>query len=94
VRAGIHPGAAMADMLDNDKGLTELLKNPKLADAQAIVEKERVENPQNRPKRLESKDEYDRHMDQIKTAETEARKQKMGIWSDSMKEERKDLGLP
>jgi len=88
VRAGIYPGAAMADMLDNDKGLSELLKNPKLADARAIVEKERAGNPQNRPKRLESEDEYNRHMDQIKTAETEASKQKMGIWSDSMKEER------
>jgi hypothetical protein len=94
VRAGIYPGAAMGDMHDNDKGLTELLKNPKLADARAIVEKERSENPQNRPKRLESEDEYNRQMDQIKTAETEARKEKMGIWSDSMKEECKEIGLP
>jgi len=50
----------MADMVDNDKGLTELLKNPKLADARAIVEKERAENPQIRPERLESEDEYNR----------------------------------
>ena len=88
------PRRGDADMLDNDKGLTELLKNPKLADARAIVEQERAENPQNMPKRLESEDEYNRYMDQIKTAETEARKQKMGIWSDSMKEERKDIRLP
>ncbi len=47
VRAGIFPGGAMADMVDNDKGLTELLNNPKLADARALVEKERAENPRN-----------------------------------------------
>ena len=94
VRAGIYPGAAMADMLENDKGLTELLKNPKLADARAIVEKERAQNPQARLERLESEDEYSRHMDQIRTAETEARKRKTGVWSDSMKEERESLGIP
>jgi len=94
VRAGIYPGAAMADMLDQDKGLTELLKNPKLADARAIVEKERAQNPQARPERLESEDEYNHQMDQIKTAETEARRQKTGVWSDSMKEERESLGIP
>ena len=84
----------MADMLDNDKGLTELLKNPKLADARVIVEKERTQNPQSRPTRLQSEDVYNRRIDEVKTAETEARKQKMGIWSDSMKEERESLGLP
>jgi hypothetical protein len=94
VRAGIYPGAAMADMLDNDKGLTELLKNPKLADARAIVEMERAQNPKARPERLESEDEYNHQMDQIKTAETEARRQKTGVWSDSMKEERESLGIP
>jgi hypothetical protein len=94
VRAGIYPAAAMADMLDNEKGLTELLKNPKLADARVIVEKERTQNPQSGPTRLQSEDEYNRHMDEVKTAETEARKQKRGIWSDSMKEERESLGLP
>jgi hypothetical protein len=94
VRAGIFPGGAMADMVDNDKGLTELLKNPKLADARALVEKERAENPQNRPERLESEDEYNRHMDKIKTAEAEASKEKLGMWSDSMKDEREDAGYP
>lgn len=94
VRAGIYPGAAMADMIDNDKGLTELLKNPKLADARAIVEKERAENPQIRPERLESEDEYNRQMDKVKRAETEARKQRTGVWSDSMRDERESLGIP
>jgi hypothetical protein len=92
VRAGIFPGGAMADMVDNDKGLTELLKNPKLADAKAQVEKERAENPQNRPVRMEPEDEYNRHMDKIKAAEAEASKEKLGIWSDSMKDEREDAG--
>jgi hypothetical protein len=81
-------------MVDNDKGLTELLKNPKLADARALVEKERAENPQNRPERLEPEDEYNRHMDKIKTAEAEASKEKLGIWSDSMKDECEDAGYP
>jgi len=94
VRAGIFPGGAMADMVDNDKGLNELLKNPRLADARALTEKARAENTQNRPETLESEDEYNRHMDKIKTAEIEARKQKIGICSDSMKEEREDAGLP
>jgi hypothetical protein len=67
VRAGIFPGGAMADMVDNDKGLTELLKNPKLSDASALIEKERAENPQSRPQRLEPEDEYNRHMDKVKT---------------------------
>ena len=44
--------------------------------------------------RPESEDEYNRHMDKIKTAEIEARKQKRGIGSDSMKEEREDAGYP
>lgn len=92
VRAGIFPGGAMADMVDNDKGLTELLKSPKLADARALIEKERAENPQNRPERLEPEGEYSRHMDKIKMAEAEASKQKVGMWSDSMKEEREDAG--
>ena len=94
VRAGIFPGGAMADMVDNDKFLTEVLKNPKLAGARALAEKALAENPQIRPERLESEDEYNRHMDKIKTAEIEARKQKRGIWSDSMKEEREDAGYP
>jgi hypothetical protein len=92
VRAGIFPGGAMADMVDTDKGLTELLKDPKLADAKALIEKERAENPQNRPVRMEPEDEYNRHMDKIKTAEADASKEKLGIWSDSMKDEREDAG--
>jgi hypothetical protein len=94
VRAGMYPAAAMADMVDNDKGLTEILKSPKLAYARVIVEKERAQNPQRRPTRVESVDEYNRHVDACKAAEIEARKQKIGIWSDAMKEERESLGLP
>ena len=94
VRAGIYPAAAMVDMVDNDKSLTETLKSPKLVDARVIVEKERAQNPQSRPIRVESVDEYNRHVDASKAAEIEARKQKIGIWSDAMKEERESLGLP
>jgi hypothetical protein len=94
VRAGVYPGASMADMVDNYRGLTELLKNPKLADARALVEKERVEKPENTPVRLEADDVYNRHMREIEAADAEARKQKLGMWSESMKEERESLGLP
>jgi len=94
VRAGIFPGGAMADMVDNDKFLTEVLKNPKLAGARALAEKALAENPRIRPERLESEDEYNQHMDKIKTAEIEARKQTRGMWSDPMKEEREDAGYP
>lgn len=88
VRAGMFPCAAMADMVDNDKGLTELLKNPKLADAKAQIEKERAEMPQDRPERLVSEDEYNLRMYRVQAAETKARRERLGIWSEAMKAER------
>jgi hypothetical protein len=94
VRAGMFPGASMADMVDNDKGLTELLKNPQLADAKAQVEKERAEMPQDRPERLVSEEEYKLRMDRVQVAETKARQERLGIWSEEMKAERESDGLP
>jgi hypothetical protein len=58
VRAGIFPGAVMADMVDNYNGLTKQLKRPELAFAKAQIEKERAEAPQDRPQRLISEDAY------------------------------------
>jgi hypothetical protein len=79
VRAGMFPCAAMADMVDNEKGLTELLKDPKLAAAKAQIEKERAETPQDRPARLVSEDEYMQRMHRVESAEAEAREKNAGF---------------
>ncbi len=63
VRAGYFPGAAMADMVDNDEGLMATLNDPKLADAKAQILKERSDNPQDLPRRLVSDEDYARRMD-------------------------------
>ena len=94
VRAGVFPGAVMSDMVDNLNGLNELLKDPKLADTRAQVEKERAKAPQDTTERLMSDDEYKERMRRIGPAEAEAREKKRGIWSDSMKEERQAVGYP
>ena len=94
VRAGVFPGGVMADMVDNLKGLNELLKDPKLAGAKAQIEKERAETPQDRTERLVSENDYNRRMRSIEVAEAQARKEKLGIWSDSMKAEREEEGYP
>ena len=94
VRAGIYPGAVMADMVDNYNGLTEQLKKPELAAAKAQIEKERAEAPQDRPQRLVPDDQYQEFAHRIEVAEGRARAEKLGIWSDAMKEERESEGYP
>ena len=94
VRSGAYPGGVMADMLDNYNGLTELLKKPELAFARAQIEKERSEAAQDHPQRLVSEDEYEQFRQRIVAAENEARAEKLGIWSDAMKEERQSDGYP
>jgi hypothetical protein len=94
VRAGIFLGAVMADMVDNYNGLTEQLKDPRLAAIKAQIEKERAEAPQDQPQRLISEDEYKQFADRIVVAENQAREEKVGIWSDAMKEERESEGYP
>jgi hypothetical protein len=94
VRAGIFPGAVMADMVDNYNGLTEQLKRPELAFAKTQIEKERAEAPQDRPQRLISEDVYQLFAHRIELAEMQARVKKVGIWSDAMQEERESDGYP
>jgi hypothetical protein len=94
IRAGIFPGAVMGDMVDNYDGLTEQLKKPELAFAKAQIEKERAEAPQDRPQRLISEDQYKQFARRIEVAENQARAEKLGIWSDAMKEERESEGYP
>jgi hypothetical protein len=92
VRAGLFPGAVMADMVDNLNGLNELLKNPMLADTKAQIEKERAAAPQDLTERLIADGEYKALMRRVEKAETQARSEKVGIWSDAMKEEREAEG--
>ena len=92
VRAGYFPGAAMADMVDNDQGLLATLNDPRLAEVKAQVLKERAENPQNLPLRLVSDEDYARRMDRIVGAEKAARDEKLGIWSEAMRDEREAEG--
>lgn len=92
VRAGIYPGGVMADMVEQFNGLNEVLKSPKLADAKAMIEKERAEAPQDRSERLVSEDEYRLLMRRVEVAENQARSDKVGIWSDALKDERESEG--
>jgi len=94
VRNGLFPGAVMADMVDNYNGLTEQLKRPELAATRAQIEKERAAAPQDRPERLIAEDQYKQFADRIVAAESQAREEKLGIWSDAMKEERESDGYP
>ena len=92
IRTGMYPGGVMADMVDNLNGLNEVLKDPRLADTKALIEKERAEAPQDQSERLIADDEYKVLMRQVEIAETQARSEKLGIWSDKMKEEREAEG--
>jgi len=94
VRAGIFSGAVMNDMVDSQAGLDELLKSdPELADARAEIAKERAAAPQDRTDRLIPEGEYKARMLRIERAEREARAQKLGIWSDAMKNARETDGV-
>ena len=92
IRAGFFPGGAMADMVDNYNGQTELFKKPELAFAREQFEKGRAEAPQEHPQRLISEIEYQQFARRIGEAETQARAEKLGLWSDAMKEERESEG--
>ena len=92
VRAGYFPAAAMADMVDNDNGLMAMLNDRKLAYAKAQVLKERADNPQDLPRRVVSDEDYARRMDRIVGAEKAARDEKVGIWSEAMRDEREAEG--
>ena len=92
VRAGIYPGGVMADMVDQSSGSNELLKNSKLAEAKAMIEKERADAPQDRGERLVSEDEYKSLMGRVEVAENQARSDKVGIWSDVIKAARESEG--
>jgi hypothetical protein len=94
VGAGIFAGATMYDMVDNEKGLDEMLKNdPSLADMRAQIEKERAAAPQDRTDRLMPDGDYKVRMLRIEDAERDARAKKLGIWSETMKEEREADGI-
>lgn len=94
IRAGIFTGGTMYDMVDNEKGLDQLLRsNPKLADTRAEIEKERAAAPQDHSERLIPDDDYGKRIARINEAERAARVKKQGIWSDAMKQEREADGV-
>lgn len=94
VRHGIFAGRTMYDMVDNARGLDHLLQNdPKLAEAREQIEKERAAAPEDRAERLVSEDDYKVRMLRVEEAESKARAEKLGIWSDEMKAEREAEGL-
>lgn len=94
VRAGMFPGGAMHDMVDNLNGLNRLLEDPKLAAVRARVDKERAAAPQDRTERLITEDDYRERIRRIDAAESQARAEKLGIWSDEMETERQSAGYP
>jgi hypothetical protein len=94
VRNGIFQGATMFDMVDNARGLNRLLQtDPRLADARANMARERAAAPEDRAERLVSESVYKARLLQVEDAERRARAEKLGIWSDSMKEEREAEGI-
>ena len=94
VRNGIFQGATMYDMVDNARGLDRLLANdPRLASARATIVRERAAAPEDRAERLVSEDDYKARMLRVEDAERKARAEKLGIWSDGMKEEREAEGV-
>ena len=93
VRSGTFAGGTMYDMVDNEKGLDELLKSPKMADARSEIEKEKKAAPQDRTDRLISDGDYQARIRRIDDAEREAKTKKLGIWSDAMKNDREAEGI-
>jgi hypothetical protein len=94
VRAGIFQGSTMYDMVDNLKGMDKMLKSdPKLADTWAQIRKERASAPQDRTDRLIPDSNYEARMLRIDNAERYARSKKLGIWSNTMKDEREAEGI-
>jgi hypothetical protein len=96
VRAGIYPAPAMADMVDFRKQLDEILKEPSIAAEIIELQKRHPEEPEALPKpeRLISDKDYKQRMQRVAAAADHARKRKLGVWSDAMKEERDALVGP
>jgi hypothetical protein len=72
--------------------MNEQIKDPRLASTKKEIEKERAENLQDEPVRIVTDAEYNARLQRIDAAEAAARTEKLGIWSDAMKEERESEG--
>jgi endonuclease YncB( thermonuclease family) len=91
VEEGHFSAGVMLDMIEAQHQLTETLQNPMLSNARASIEKEIASTPEaDRPKRLVSDAEYAEHRERFVAAETKAKSEKKGIWSDEMKQYRED----
>jgi hypothetical protein len=94
VEEGIFAGGVMLDMVESQLRLLEEVRDPKLADTRAQIEKEiAAQSVSDRVKRLISDADYAERRKRIEAAEAKARDGKKGIWSDAMKEERQAEGF-
>jgi endonuclease YncB( thermonuclease family) len=98
VRAGLYPAPAMADMVAFRKQADETLRIPSVVAEIAQLEKQHPgaakASSLPRPERLISDEEYEQLMQRAQAAADQARKEKLGVWSESMREEREALGGP
>jgi hypothetical protein len=95
ISSGIFPGGVMIDMVEQEQRISELILDPTLKDMRVQIEKERAETPiKDRPRRLVSDSDYTARMARIEAAESQARNNKRGIWSDRYKSEREMEDLP
>jgi hypothetical protein len=70
VREGRYPAGIMQDQLEADRQQAELFKDPKLADARALLEQERAKTPEDqKPHRLVTDTVYSQKMRELSLAE-------------------------
>jgi hypothetical protein len=81
VRNGFYSAHSLADMVEARQQLEDSMKAPSLADARAIMAKERAEEAA--PRRLITDQDYKSKMLQANTAEQDAARAQVGIWSPS-----------
>jgi hypothetical protein len=83
-RQGRYVAAAMVDMVEADRQQVEMNSDPRFAQLPEELENERAGIPEeNRPHRLVSEADYAEKMQRIARAESAAKQEKKGMWSDS-----------
>jgi len=81
VRNGFYSAHSLTDMVEARQQFEDSMKAPSLADARAIMAKERAEEAA--PRRLITDQDYKSKMLQANTAEQDAARAQVGIWSPS-----------
>ena len=83
VQEGHFPSSVMVDMVEAEHRLAAMYNDPRLARYRDEIRAERAKvREENRPHRLVSEALYARLMKRVALAESQARQQKKGIWSD------------